>query len=155
MWWPREPYSDCLTRLSASWLWTEPGGDNVYQILLPSHALCVHAAARRQAFRLAHAQSHCRPLFIPTVNTLVIHWRFRLFSDGWGSHVNVQPTCWQADVETRQVFSGVFILEVASSKLILQWAWISINVHVGDLNLHFALVAHNLPHKTPNDVLIF
>lgn len=33
--WPREPCSDCLTRLSASWLWAEVSVDNVCQIHLP------------------------------------------------------------------------------------------------------------------------
>ena len=43
MWWPREPcVGYCLTRLSASWLWPELSGDNIYQILLLSHTVFVH-----------------------------------------------------------------------------------------------------------------
>lgn len=99
MWWPREPCSDCLTRLSASWLWAKPSGDNVYQILLLSHMLRIHAAARRHAFQHKHTPTD-RPLFTPDPDTLVIHWRFRMFSDGGGSLVNTELTCWQADVET-------------------------------------------------------
>lgn len=93
MWWPREPCSDCLTQLSASWLWAEPSCENVYQILL-SHTLCVHAAAC-----IGHSL-----LSIPTVNSLVIYWCFRMFLDGGGSILNMQPTCWQEDVERCQVF---------------------------------------------------
>lgn len=55
MWWPREPCSsDCLVRLSASWLWADLSGDNVYQILLLSHMVCIHAAACRHAFQHKH-----------------------------------------------------------------------------------------------------
>lgn len=72
MWWPREPRGDCLTRLSASWLWAELSGDNVSQILLLSHALCIHAAARRQHTH-THKSTH-RPLF-------ALHPNSKQFSD--------------------------------------------------------------------------
>lgn len=58
MGWPGEPCSDCLARLSASWLWAELSGDNVYQILLLSHTLCIHAAARRHEFIHTQRRSH-------------------------------------------------------------------------------------------------
>lgn len=68
MWWPLEPCSDCLTRLSASWLWTELSGDNVYQILLLSHTLRMHAAACRHAFQHTQKSTH-RPLFALNPNS--------------------------------------------------------------------------------------
>lgn len=87
-----------------------------------------------------HFNTHRNPrtghslLSIPTVNSLVIHYRFRMFSDGGGSLVNMQPTCWQEDVERCQVFS-------AWGKLIPQFAWLFVQVHVVYLNLHFAMVS--------------
>lgn len=79
MWWPREPCSGCLTQLSASWLWAELGCENVYQILLLSHTLCVHAAACTDHSLFA----------VPTVNSLEIYGCFRMFSDGGGSILNM------------------------------------------------------------------
>lgn len=49
--WPGEPRCDCLTRLSASWLWASLSGDNVSQILLLICRFCTHEAARRPAFQ--------------------------------------------------------------------------------------------------------
>lgn len=109
-WWPHEPRGDCLARLSASWLWAEPSGDNVYQIPLLSHTLCIHAAARRRAFFNAPRCPEKDPLFTCDSNSKhLIYWCFRMLSDGGGSRVNMQPValtgrCWN----TSSVFCWVY-----------------------------------------------
>lgn len=110
MWWPCEPCSDGLAWLSASWLWAELSGDNVYQILRLSHTLHLRAAACRNTFQDAHECTR-RPLFALNPNSkqfsnsLMLPNVFRWWRKSCQHAADITRRCWVMS----SVFLGVWM----------------------------------------------